>query len=190
MSSIDNEKTNALEVILKEYETVRQEAMDAIGNRNQVLSFGLATIGIIFAAAISSKDILGNIRFVQIVFCGVIPVISLLVSVVWFGEVNRMNRASVYIKTQIEPRIDSIFEKGEYKRLLNWENWQRETKTQLAYPYIAATLLFILIAGSSPVAGLMAANVGICKYPQYVVIPWLITGLVGIGIMQRARKFG
>jgi len=46
------EKTD---VMLKEYETLRQEILTAMGSRNSVLSFGLATIGAILTASLATQ---------------------------------------------------------------------------------------------------------------------------------------
>ena len=43
---------NMIKIMMKEYETLRQESLNSIGHRNTILTFGLAAIGAIFAGSI------------------------------------------------------------------------------------------------------------------------------------------
>jgi hypothetical protein len=41
------------EILLKEYDSLRAEVLNAIANRNSILTFGLATIGVLFTGTVS-----------------------------------------------------------------------------------------------------------------------------------------
>ena len=56
---------DAIEIMLKEYETLRQEVLAAMSNRNSILSFGLATIGAIFTASIAA-DMVANVLSLEL----------------------------------------------------------------------------------------------------------------------------
>jgi len=62
--------------LIKEWETLRQENDSSINNRIQIISFGLATIGIITAGILSSNLIKGYSKLFLLAFNFGIPAIS------------------------------------------------------------------------------------------------------------------
>jgi hypothetical protein len=86
-----------IEIILREYDTVRSESLNTMSNRFQVVAFGLATLGALTAGVFAFGDRAQNPTFVLLSLNYLIPAISILVLFIWLGEVNRMNRAGLYI---------------------------------------------------------------------------------------------
>lgn len=144
------------EAVFKDCEFMRQESWQSMKNRNSILTFGLATIGVIFLGAINAytKSFDANasrnvLLFSYIVISFGIPILSNLLLILWLGEAQRMNRLGVYIATR-EELINSYFsrdinqsfyleqgtiEKEEtqstvipehYKKVVYWENYIRQ----------------------------------------------------------------
>jgi hypothetical protein len=94
-----------VEVLLKEYETLRQESLDSNNNRSQIVSFGLGTIGLLAASVLASERASASLPLLLMVFSGAIPIISILVLYSWLGEVERMMRAGRFM-SELERRIN------------------------------------------------------------------------------------
>ena len=73
--------------------------------QQSILSFGVAVIGIIFSAGLSTweKQVLPEILFMFF-----LPATSYLIILVWLGEVGRMFRAGRFIAS-IEEKINKKF---------------------------------------------------------------------------------
>lgn len=144
---------DSIEILLKEYETLRQESLDTINNRNTILSFGLATIGAIFAGS-SIAYTTGTYSLVSsLVLILAIPAISSFVLFIWLGEYERMQRAGRFL-VELEHKINE----ESSKELLTWETYLRKRHAHMKYPYHAVVMLLIGISGISLTIGLVAAG--------------------------------
>ena len=139
-----------IEVMIKEYETLREEILATMHVRSSILSFGLATIGAIITASIAvsvsgSYSPLSNLMLIL----GV-PAVSNFVLFMWLGEYQRMQRAGRFL-VDLERRVNDKAEEN----LLTWETHLREQSRHLKYPYHTTVLLFMAISVISLVAGLI-----------------------------------
>src|SRR5687767_7154944 len=107
----------AVEIMLKEYETLRQESLTAANSRTLTLQFGLAIIGGIIAATTASDKVVAQPFITSIVLIFVVPSISMLILLIWLGEHQRIQRAGLHL-TYLERRINQ----DASKKLLTWEN--------------------------------------------------------------------
>lgn len=151
-----------VEIMLKEYETLRQESLNAMNNRNTILSFGLATIGVIFAASVIAYTSGTRPLGPGLALILGIPAISDFILLMWLGEYERMQRTGRFL-LKLEHKIN----KEASKELLTWETHLRERKLHMKYPYSATVMLLIGISGISLVLGLLVA--GLC-----VTLTWLL----------------
>lgn len=156
-----------VEIMLEEYKTLRQESLNAMNNRNTILSFGLATIGAVFAGSIvaytdSAYPLISSLALIL-----VIPAISSFILLMWLGEYERMQRAGKFL-VELEGKIN----KEASKKLLTWETQLRYKKSHMKYPYYATVVLLIVISSVSLVLGVgvtdfstawmfLVANVGV-----------------------------
>jgi hypothetical protein len=145
----------AVEIMLKEYETLRQESLTAANSRTLTLQFGLAIIGGIIAAATASDKVIAQPFITSIVLIFVIQPISMLILVIWLGEHQRIQRAGLHL-TYLERRINQKVS----EKLLTWENNLRKDPPEVSiqhmqYPYIAVVGLVTLVAISSFMIGLL-----------------------------------
>jgi predicted MFS family arabinose efflux permease len=174
------------EVLLKEYETLRQESLDSINNRSQIVSFGLGTLGILTAGVFASDLALKSFPLLVLVFSMGIPTISVLVLYSWLGEVERMMRAGRFM-VDLEARINAEISPGN--PALTWERWLRSESTQMRYPYVVVLALFLGIAIAAPFVGLAVAAVPWASHWWCVALPVCGTLLVAVHIKRRTSTF-
>jgi hypothetical protein len=161
---------DAIEIMLKEYETLRQESLTAMSSRNSILSFGLAAIAALFTASIAAPVDSNVPRPVLIL---VVPAVAICVVLMWLGEYERTQRAGKFL-ADLESKINNKAKENklltsEGEELLRWETQLRGESRHLKYPYIftvallTATGFISLYLGHnlSPVTGLMLIVVGI-----------------------------
>lgn len=182
---MDKDK-NKIDVLLKEYEILRGENHNSINNRNKIISFGLATIGIIYAAMFSADPGTRMPILVLPVFSLGIPAISILVLYLWLGEVERLVRAGEYLR-KLEDRINNIVDKEE--ATLCWEKWILSEKRQIKYPYISAILLFLFLASAAPLIGIILDKRTFIEIGWAAIIPWIIEILILCDIWGRTKTF-
>ena len=98
--------------ILRQYELVRNEVTTSLNIQQQILSFGIATIGLLAGAAfVGSEE-----RFRSNLLVIFLPLIAYLAVTIWFSEVMRMLRAGGFLMT-LEKTLD---EHGDGS--LRWEH--------------------------------------------------------------------
>ena len=141
---------DAIEILLKEYETLRQEILTAMGSRNTILSFGLATVGAIFTASIATQFGDSPSPFSSTILAVVIPIVCVFVLFMWLGEYQRMQRAGRFL-VGLEKRINDEAK----KELLSWESKHEHMK----YPYNTTAMLIILLSIASHVIGLITFGI-------------------------------
>ena len=87
--------------ILKQYELIRGEITTSLQIQQQILGFGIATIGLLAGAAFVGKDQPFRSELL-VVF---LPLISYLAVTIWFSEVMRMFRAGGFLLA-LEKKLD------------------------------------------------------------------------------------
>jgi hypothetical protein len=145
--------TDRLQVMMEEFKALRGEILQTLTLRIQIISFGLATIGVLLAGAINAIALASQPRqwlvdrVAGLIMVLVVPFLCLVVEHVWLSEVKRGRRASWYLM---------VFEK-EINRLLpgpglSWEGSLRGQCPQMKlfkthYQYVLG--LFSLTALAS-----------------------------------------
>jgi len=132
---------NNLDVLLKEYQAIREEVITTMRSRITILSSGLISISIALAASVASYSSNSVSTLPSLILISIIPAITSFVLFVWLGEYQRMQRAGKYL-VSLENKIN-----GEAtKQLLSWETQLREQHRHMRYPYNTTALLLILIS--------------------------------------------
>ncbi|HEX2044835.1 MAG TPA: peptidoglycan-binding domain-containing protein [Gaiellaceae bacterium] len=145
-------------ILLEEYKTLRSEVTTSMQSQQSTLTFGSATLGILFAAASQAS----NTAFRDMLLLVFVPFLSYLVLTIWLAEVLRMMRAGMFLM-RIEKRLDEQHGIGA----LTWEStvfhgrFGRGPGALLHDPdrfrTLAITLLFLAVAGVAIVMGWDAA---------------------------------
>jgi hypothetical protein len=140
--------------ILKEYELLRGEITTSMQIQQQILTFGITTIGLLAGAAFVGK----NDRFRSELLVVFLPVIAYLAVTIWFSEVMRMLRAGRYQLT-LEQKLD---EHGDGS--LQWEYKVERGRLRAGKSHfgaldpdtlrwISVTLLFLTLAVAAIMLG-------------------------------------
>jgi hypothetical protein len=98
--------------LLKQYELIRAEVTTSLQLQQQILGFGIATIGLLAGAAFVSRS--GPFRSQLLVVF--LPLICYFALTIWFSEVMRMLRAGAFLVT-VEKRLDACGDGS-----LEWES--------------------------------------------------------------------
>jgi hypothetical protein len=137
------------ETLLKQYELIRGEVTTSLQLQQQLLGFGVATIGLLAGAAFVARAT----PFRSELLVVLLPLVCYLAVMIWFSEVMRMHRAGGFLLT-IEKKLDTCGDGSlvwEYRvardrlrkrglRFASDPDWLRLG---------AVTLLFFTLAGES-----------------------------------------
>ena len=132
---------------------MRAETMAALQNQHSALSFGIATLGLLVAAAsLTWKD---QPDAAGLIFLLAVPVASALVLVVWLAEHIRLVRLRIFL-LELSQRINAeLHDEGLY-----WEQWLVEATNARSFRPDLAKLqgyavipLFLLVATGSALLG-------------------------------------
>jgi hypothetical protein len=145
-TSKDARVETTVTAMLAEYSTLRQELLESIGHRIQIMNFTFAAMSVMIAGLLTRHvpDILaGLISFLAV------PQFAHAGLLIWLGEYRRTERASAWV-AGLEKRINA--ELGD-KVLLRWESRSEDASLSdfghLVYPYVATSALLL---GSAYVA--------------------------------------
>lgn len=144
------------EVAMQEYQTLRDEILLAFQTQQQILNYGITSIGIVIGFATSRWD---EKLIVDILLLVLVPMISHLVTLIWNGEINRISRAGQFIKNKEETINKYVMSKCDaLDEPLNWETWLRSYKNnkqnfKTKWNYYAILSILFLINFSSVVLG-------------------------------------
>jgi hypothetical protein len=167
------------ETVRKQYALIRGEVMTSLQVQQQILSFGIATIGLLAGAAFVGKGERSRSDLLVIF----LPLIAYLVVTIWFSEVMRMLRAGGYLLT-LEKKLD---DHGDGS--LDWE--YKVARGRLRYPMwkpyfgvldpdqlrlLSVTLLFLTIAVASIMLGWADASAYACGFS-------VIAGVVAVTVL-------
>lgn len=175
------------DILLKEYETLRQEILAAMSGRNSILSFGLATIGAIFTASLATQTGSTPSLLSSLILELAVPAISVFVLFIWLGEYQRMQRAGKFL-VGLEKRINEIAS----KELLTWETVLRSKQSHMKYPYNTTVLLLTLISVLSQIIGFVTMGISSSALQVTLIILGMLAHLViylnVISTMAKMRK--
>lgn len=157
---------NSVEIVIKEYETIRQEILTSMNNRVSILSFGVATIGAIFTASIAVFEKHSMLSGWMLILA--VPAINSFILFMWLGEYQRMQRAGKFLVV-LESRINQMM--AAESQLLTWETSLRAQRSHMKYPYNITVLLLVVIS-------LISICLGITTLPHSLTLNWVI-GVVG-----------
>lgn len=115
-----------LDLKLEEYRALRAEVTTSITTQQSILSFGTATVALVFGPGLGLWDKATELS-VSLIFSGLVPLLSALVLVIWWGEVLRMVRAGEWL-AHVEEEIGKVGETriGWAENPLGWECYLRE----------------------------------------------------------------
>ena len=180
-SARDGEWTSSdeaeLQALLAEYASLREESLNTVVNRIQVLMLGFAAIGAVTGTVLASGST--NPLVVTAAFSWGVPVVCVFVFLVWLSEAVRSHRVGLFLAADVEARINAkigrlvlAWEAALWTGLLPRDEW--------GGPSMAALLLVLAIGAVSPYLGTRLSNIeiGLTGRPLLYEL-WLPYALLG-----------
>ncbi len=153
----DDQDTAELTALLAEYESLRQESMNTINNRTQILILGLAAMAALAGGSMTIDGLAQNRILVTAVFSAAIPLVCVFVLLVWLSEAMRSHRVGYFLASAVEARINA-----KLGRLaLTWEGalWAGFLpRDELFGPSMMSLAVVGVFAAASPIFGLLLAG--------------------------------
>jgi hypothetical protein len=191
-----------MELALEEYRALRGEVLTTMQTQDGGLRFGVAALGIVSAAGFA---VWKDTAAAALIFLVVIPLVTVVVLIVWIGEVTRMMRAGRHIARLEElfcKRIDDL-----PRPVMRWETNLRDPQSDItdwerhySWSYHAIVVMFWLIGIASIGAGLyrglwgedplghafaVAAAAGVVSGLSVVALVLLLKHLAKVCAMER-----
>ncbi|MCA1691402.1 MAG: hypothetical protein ABR540_22105 [Acidimicrobiales bacterium] len=155
--------------MLAEYQSLRQESLQAITNRISVVNFTFGAMSVILAGLLTRKvsDLLGGLIAVLIA-----PQVAKAGLLIWLGEYNRSQRAGRWI-AGLESRINLLVADSS----MGWEQGLATGDTHMSYPYRANVFI---------TAGLGYASEGLGVYLLALQMRSLSNGALALVVVLLA----
>jgi hypothetical protein len=164
-----------LQALLAEYTSLRQESLETIKNRIQILTLGIGAIGAQIVGALSIAEPAKNKLLVVSLFSFSIPVTGVYIILLWVSEAIRSHRIGYYLASECEARINRLFG----RLVVSWEAslWTGLLpRDELGGPSMVVLVMIGLISGLSPLIGLslvrsaMSPRLIIALISPYIVL--------------------
>ncbi len=138
-------------LLLEEYKTLRQEALAAVDRQQRVLASGVGVEGVVLGLGANASPG-STVAAVLLLVLG--PLLALLVTVLWLGEIERMVRAGAFVSA-IERRVARAFPDDAP---LRWETWLRSEAPggrRILWVYRAVFLILWTVAATGAAIGVV-----------------------------------
>jgi len=189
------EKDNSeLDILIREYSSLRQESINSVNNRIQAMVLGFAAIAALISATFAVSDLRNNSSIVTIIFSIGIPLSCIFTFLIWLSEAIRSHRVGYYLASVTEARIN----KKLGKLVLSWESglWTGLlNRDELFGPSMIALAVLGIIACGSPIFGLLINGISLSLKGEPLImelwIPYgflILTAIYAISNMPHLRN--
>lgn len=176
--------------MLSQYESLRQESLNTINNRTQIIFLGIASIGAVFGGALTIENP-GNNRFlISAIFSFVIPFICAFILLIWAGEAMRCHRVAYFIASELEARINAKFR----RLVLFWESFLWSgllPRDEMFGPSMLSMALLGILSVLSPVFGFIYSGAPWLPLTQPLLtigLPWFFLLLVVLYMVLNLKR--
>jgi hypothetical protein len=155
--SMEARDERELDVLLAQYETLRQESMNSTNNRVQVLILGAAAMAALVGGALTIDKPSESKAVVYALFSIALPLMWIFVLLVWVSEAIRAHRVGAFLAGDVEARINARLG----KLVLSWEAalWTGGLpRDERGGPSAVALLVLFLVVVGAPVYGILIAK--------------------------------
>lgn len=162
-----------VEVMLKEYETLRKEQAMALNHGYQLVCYGLVALAFMGAGTFTIAGEEAFAGLVSATLCYALPLLASLILLLWVGQLDRRRRVRDYLAT-LEIDINDTLGKDA----LVWENYVNHHRP-LKYPDLTVMVLLLGVTLGVPFLGQQVAGLELWALSVHVLVPWLLGGIVG-----------
>lgn len=168
-----------VEVLLKEYETLRQDQAAALHHGYRLVCYGLVALALWGAGTFTLTGEAASAPLVRASLAYAMPFLASLILLLWSGQVDRLRRVGDYLVT-LEMDINDTLGRD----VLVWENYIRHHRP-LKYPDLAVLVLLLGVVLGVPLLGQQVAGVAFWPLGVHVLAPWLLGVVVGGFVLIR-----
>lgn len=136
------EKSELLNVYLKEYEAIRGEILLRLKEKNTIVRYMILLISAIIAGLWKVQSNVDQ-TFFMIVLLFIIPIISTLLSFIHNWHDGMIAALGSYVQNEIRPKINSIFDKTD---LFRWDEFLLGFRKTFGWKTNAIIMRLIFIA--------------------------------------------
>lgn len=166
-----------LAAVLAEYASLREESLRAIEAQHTTLRYGMTGVAVVIGIGlkIAVSDVPDEVALGVAFLALVVPILTILVTGVWQGEIWRMTRAGAYLR-QTERRVNTQAVSREGIDPMGWEQWLATMPTlrHRGYHRAAFAILTFVSAGSV----LLGAHYTVAVWGWWVAAGITVGGLV------------
>jgi hypothetical protein len=160
----DGKDEAELQALLAQYQSLREESLQTISNRVEILLLGIASVGALVGGSLTIDDPQASRKVIYAVFSGAIPLVCIFVLFVWAGEAMRSARAGYFLAADVEARINQKLGRFVQKRDEMWG------------PSMMAFVIIAIVALAAPWCGVLLSGLdGVARiWPIVAVgVPYL-----------------
>ncbi len=186
-----NEKDDAeLNALIVQYTSLREESMQSINNRAQILLLGVTAISALIGGSLTIQDPQSSRILIYSIFSGAIPLVFIFVLFVWAGEAMRAQRVGYFLTAEMEARINRKL--GRF--IMNWESalWSGILpRDEIFGPSMMSLAVLGFLATVSPWLGIILCgrqNIPSIQIILAVLIPYLFLALSALYIVANLKR--
>jgi hypothetical protein len=172
----DPERSTRVTIAIAEYNSLRQESLQAISNRLQILNFTFAALSVVVAAVLAGKVPPLAAAVITVVF---VPSVAKAALLVWLGEYSRSQRAGRWI-AKLEGRIND----DVGATVLGWESKLLTRSAHMGFPYLAVVGLLLGTGYASYVLGGHFLTVYVRAHHDHVLPVIWVVAVAGVVIAE------
>ncbi len=155
--------------LIAQYESLRQESLNTINNRTQVMLLGIAAIGAIIGGSLTINDPLGKKFLIYTIYSGIVPFLCSFILLIWIGEAMRCHRVAYFIASEVEARINAKFG----RLVLSWESslWSGLLpRDEMFGPSMLSMAILGFISVFSPIFGFIYSGTKWIPFSQPLIV--------------------
>jgi hypothetical protein len=186
-----DDKDNAeLSALIAQYASLREESLQSINNRTQILLLGITAIAALIGGSLTIQNPQTSKTIIYAVFSGAIPLVSIFVLLVWSGEAMRAHRVGYFLAADMEARINQKL--GRFA--MNWESalWSGLLpRDEMFGPSMMSFVVIGILAVASPWFGLVLGgtqNVSQFLLVLAILVPYLFLALTALYLTANLKR--
>jgi len=150
-------KSEVIEVMSDEYRTLREESLQGITARHQIITVALGALSVIIAGLVSEKQ---HPLVIMLTCYVLVPFLCKAFLLMWLGEYRRSARAGHAIRS-LEARINTV----AGRVALTWETTLSRNRQHMALPYSVVVIVFTASSCIGEFIGIFFAGDFAASYP-------------------------
>ncbi len=150
---------DVIDVMSEEYRTLREESLQGITARHQIVTVALGALSVIIAGLVAEK---AHTLVVFLTAYVLVPWLCKAFLLMWLGEYGRSVRAGGALR-HLEKRINAVAS----REVLSWETRLTASKSHMSFPYSTVVQVFTYTSYLSALIGIFFACGFAASHPVF-----------------------